>query len=126
MLFRSAGNYNVYHHLVTGAEEVGKNPVYWVKVTRLAKADDPKSEYPVEYLLFEINCTSQTYVVKARYELGPNGVDLGPTPHVSRNPVRKKLPSSRNGVYVGGASAPAELWAAAQLQPACFPGDSGD
>lgn len=118
-----AGDYRVYDQFVSGSEQVGKNPVYWVKVTRQAKAGDPKSEYPAEYLLFEIDCASQTYVIKAQYELGPDGADLGPTPHVSRHPVRKKLPSTENRVYVGGASELPELWAAALLQPACFPGD---
>lgn len=117
------GDYKMYDHLVTGAAQVGKNPVYWVKVTRQAKGGDPKSEYPAEYLLFEIDCASQTYVIKAQYELGPDGADLGPNPHVSRNPVRKKLPSTENRVYVGGASEIPELWAASLLQPACFPGD---
>ena len=118
-----SGAYRLGFRVLTKPEDNFKHLVYWIRVSRFEKAGDPKSAYPSQYLLFKIDCPSQTYVLAARFDVDRDGKDIGPSPHTFANPVRKKLPGSKGGPHINFYNSPPELVAAAQLQQACFPGE---
>lgn len=117
------GSFRIYLKNITGGDQIGKNPKYWLKVTRFTNPSDEKTEYPAEYLRFDVDCKSQTYVVTARYEFGSDGHDRGPVHHVISNPVRLKLPGAKNGVSSKQPLSLPERVAAGMLQNECFPGE---
>lgn len=117
----SFGKYRMESKMISGLDENYKNPVFWIRLVRQAKSGDATSEYASQYLLFKLNCSTETYVVQERFDSDSSGKDLGPVPHLIKNPVRKKLPNSPDGPRINFYDAPPELVATSLLRDTCFP-----